>query len=135
MPLWTMLGARRDRVRAYASGRDFHLSDEDFGTLFAAAAEQGYTAFKIKVGHPEIDRDIHRLDLLKRAAGKEATVMIDANEAWSPKQTLQNIAAMRRAGHPIYWREDPILRSDFERSEERRVGKVCVSTCRVGGSR
>src|SRR3546814_15278105 len=40
--------------------------------------------------------------------------MIDANEAWSPKQTLQNIAAMRRAGHPIYWMEDPILRSDFE---------------------
>jgi len=114
LPLWKMLGARRDRVRAYASGLDFHLSDEAFGALFAAAAEQGYTAFKIKVGHPELDRDIHRLDLLKRAVGKDATVMVDANEAWSPKQTVQNIAAMRRAGHPIYWMEDPILRSDFE---------------------
>lgn len=114
LPLWKMLGARRDRVRAYASGLDFHLSDEDFGALFAAAAEQGYTAFKIKVGHPELDRDIHRLDLLKRAVGKDAAVMIDANEAWSPRQTLQNIAAMRRAGHAIYWMEDPILRSDFE---------------------
>src|SRR3546814_7832785 len=67
LPLWKMLGARRDRVRAYASGLDFHLSDEDFGALFAAAAEQGYTAFKIKVGHAELDRDIHRLDLLKRS--------------------------------------------------------------------
>src|SRR3546814_12198077 len=101
LPLWKMLGARRDRVRAYASGLDFHLSDEDFGALFAAAAEQGYTAFKIKVGHAELDRDIHRLDLLKRAAGKDATVMIDANESW--------------------------------RSEERRVGKGCVETCKSRG--
>src|SRR3546814_13529494 len=40
--------------------------------------------------------------------------MIDANESWSPRQTLQNLAAMHRAGHAIYWMEDPILRSDFE---------------------
>src|SRR3546814_6291694 len=94
-----MLGARRDRVRAYASGLDFHLSDEDFGALFAAAAEQGYTAFKIKVGNAELDRDIHRLDLLKRAAGKDATVMIDANESWSPRQTLQNLDRKRTSLH------------------------------------
>src|SRR3546814_13521143 len=81
MPLWTMLGARRDRVRAYASGLDFHLSDADFGTLFAAAAEQGYTAFKIKVRHPQLDRDIHRTYPLQRAAGKAATASIDPNKA------------------------------------------------------
>lgn len=114
MPLWKLLGARRERVRAYASGLDFHLSDEDFCALFAGAAAQGYTAFKIKVGHAELDRDIHRLDLLRQAVGEGATVMIDANEAWSPRQTLQNLAVMRRAGHPIFWVEDPILRSDFD---------------------
>ena len=114
LPLWKLLGARRSEVRAYASGLDFHLPDNDFQALFADAAAQGYTAFKIKVGHPDLDRDIHRLDLLKQAVGQDATLMIDANEAWSPKQTVQNIAAMRRAGHAIFWMEDPILRSDFE---------------------
>ena len=30
LPLHRLLGSRRDRVRAYASGLDFHLSDEEF---------------------------------------------------------------------------------------------------------
>src|SRR3546814_17868510 len=79
LPLWKMLGARRDRVRAYASGLDFHLSDEDCGALFAAAAEQGYTAFKLKVGHADLDRNTHCLDLPYRGAGQAAQVVIAAN--------------------------------------------------------
>jgi len=114
MPLWRLLGGKRDHVRGYASGLDFHLSDEAFSALFEKARSQGFTAFKIKVGHPDLDRDIHRLDLLRQAVGAGAVVMIDANEAWSPKQTIANLEAMRRAGHDIFWVEDPILRHDFE---------------------
>lgn len=113
-PLWRLLGARRGRVRAYASGLDFHLDDHEFSELFGVAASQGFTAFKIKVGHPDVERDLHRLDLLRRAVGEGATVMIDANEGWSPKQTIANLEAMRRAGHAIFWVEDPVLRHDFE---------------------
>jgi L-alanine-DL-glutamate epimerase-like enolase superfamily enzyme len=114
LPLWKLLGGQRDRLPAYASGLDFHLSDEEFSTLFAAAAGQGFKAFKIKVGHPDIERDLHRLDLLKQVVGPNATVMIDANEAWSPKQALANLDRMRRAGHDIHWLEDPVLRNDFD---------------------
>jgi len=114
LPLWKLLGGRRDRVRAYASGLDFHLPDHDFSELFGTAAEQGFSAFKIKVGHPDVARDIHRLDLLRQAVGSDAAVMIDANEGWSPKQTIANLEAMRRAGHAIFWVEDPILRHDFD---------------------
>lgn len=113
-PLWSVLGARRDSVPAYASGLDFHLSDEDYQTLFEAAAHDGFTAFKIKVGHREVERDLHRLDLLRQAVGANATVMVDANESWSPKQTIHNLELFRRAGHPIFWVEDPVLRGDFE---------------------
>ncbi|WNO52395.1 mandelate racemase/muconate lactonizing enzyme family protein [Stakelama saccharophila] len=123
MPLWKLLGGGdRDRVRAYASGLDYHLSDHDFSELFGRAAEQGFTAFKIKVGHPEFDRDLHRLALLKKAVGGDKLVMIDANEAWSPRQTIANLEAMRNAGHPIYWMEDPILRHDFEGLRVLRAG-------------
>src|SRR5204863_9463747 len=34
LPLHRLLGSRRDRVRAYASGLDFHLSDSEFVELF-----------------------------------------------------------------------------------------------------
>lgn len=130
VPLWQLLGARKSKVRAYASGLDFHLSDSDYQNLFAHAAGEGFTAFKIKVGHPEIDRDIHRLDLLKQAVGPKATVMIDANEAWSPKQTVANLDLMRKAGHEIFWAEDPIQRHDFEglRLLRHTVGPTLINS-------
>ncbi len=64
LPLHRLLGSRRDRVRAYASGLDFHLSDEDYTEFFGHADSLGYIAFKIKVGHPDFERDLHRLELL-----------------------------------------------------------------------
>jgi L-alanine-DL-glutamate epimerase-like enolase superfamily enzyme len=129
-PLWKLLGARRASVRAYASGLDFHLSDHDFSELFGTAAAQGFTAFKIKVGHRDFDRDLHRLDLLRRAVGEGATVMVDANEAWCPRQTLLNLDVMRKAGHAIYWIEDPIMRHDFEglRMLRKAAGPTFINT-------
>ena len=113
MPLWKLLGAQRREVAAYASGLDFHLSDEEFEKLFAQAAGQGFRAFKIKVGHPDVERDLHRLALLKRIIGPDSKVMVDANEAWSAKQAIRNLMLMQRAGHDIFWVEDPVLRDDF----------------------
>lgn len=113
LPLHRLLGSRRDRVGAYASGLDFHLPDEEFVALFTHAADIGYRAFKIKVGHPDFDRDLHRLDLLKRCIPAGSQVMIDANEAWSAKEALMKITTINRAGHDLLWVEDPILRHDF----------------------
>jgi L-alanine-DL-glutamate epimerase-like enolase superfamily enzyme len=113
MPLWRLLGGKARRIRVYASGLDFHLSDADYSRFFAAAAADGHSAFKIKVGHPDVERDIHRLDLLRQAVGTDAVIMVDANEAWTPKEALRALEMYRHAGHEIYWVEDPILRSDF----------------------
>jgi L-alanine-DL-glutamate epimerase-like enolase superfamily enzyme len=41
-------------------------------------------------------------------------VMIDPNEAWSSKEALVKLTAIRDAGHELLWVEDPILRHDFE---------------------
>src|SRR5690606_33151988 len=86
LPLWQLLGGQRDRVPAYASGLDFHLSDAEFVELFGRADALGYSAFKIKVGHPDFARDLHRLELLRRTVRPDAKFMIDANEAWSAKE-------------------------------------------------
>lgn len=114
MPLHRLLGSRRNRVRAYASGLDFHLSDDAFSALFAHAASVGYTAFKIKVGHPDFARDLRRLELLKKVVPEGAQIMIDPNEAWNSKEALVKLTAIRDAGHNLLWVEDPILRHDFE---------------------
>jgi L-alanine-DL-glutamate epimerase-like enolase superfamily enzyme len=114
MPLHQVLGSRRDRVRAYASGLDFHLSDEAFCALFSYASSVGYTAFKIKVGHPDFKRDLKRLDLLRQSVPEGSLIMVDPNEAWNSKEALVKLTAIRDAGHNLLWVEDPILRHDFE---------------------
>lgn len=114
LPLHKLLGSRRDKVRAYASGLDFHLSDAQFVDFFQQADALGYRAFKIKVGHPDFDRDMHRLDLVAKAVRPGAQFMIDANEAWGAKEAIVKLEAIRRAGFELLWVEDPILRHDFE---------------------
>jgi L-alanine-DL-glutamate epimerase-like enolase superfamily enzyme len=114
LPLWKLLGGRRNRVRAYASGLDFHLDDKAFAELFGHADSIGYSAFKIKVGSSDFGWDLHRLELLKKSVRKDALVMIDANEAWGAKQALNNLEMIRKAGHDLVWVEDPVLRNDFE---------------------
>lgn len=114
LPLWRVLGGARRPVRAYASGLDFHLSDDAFCDLFGHADAIGYSAFKIKVGHPDFARDLHRLDLLRRTVRKDAVLMVDANEAWGAKEAAMKIGAIRDAGHRLLWVEDPILRHDFD---------------------
>ena len=113
LPLYKLLGASRSKVRAYASGLDFHLSDDEFVELFGHADSLGYSAFKIKVGHPDFERDLHRLNLVAKTVRKGARLMIDANEAWGAKEALTKLEVIRHAGYELLWVEDPILRDDF----------------------
>ncbi|WP_127144377.1 mandelate racemase/muconate lactonizing enzyme family protein [Pelagibacterium montanilacus] len=126
LPLHKFLGGTRDRVKAYASGLDFHLSDEQFVALFGHADAIGYDTFKIKVGHSDFEWDLHRLDLLRRTVRADAKVMVDANEAWGAKEALNKIEAIERTGVDLVWVEDPILRSDFA-----GLKMLCASTPRT----
>ena len=114
LPLHRMLGGQRDRIRAYASGLDYHLSDAEFTSFFGHADSIGYEAFKIKVGHPDFERYLHRLNLLAKAVRPGALVMIDANEAWGAKEALVKLTKIRDSGFHLLWVEDPILRDDFD---------------------
>jgi L-alanine-DL-glutamate epimerase-like enolase superfamily enzyme len=128
-PLWRLLGAERESVPVYASGLDFHLSDHDFVELFGKAAQQGFRGFKIKVGHSELERDVHRLDLLHKATGGRRPVMVDANEAWTAQQTVDALRAFERAGHRIFWVEDPVPRNDIDGlCTLRRLGLTRVNS-------
>ena len=113
LPLYRLLGGTDGRVRAYASGLDFHMTDDEFRAFFSAAVARGFRAFKIKVGHPDLAWDLGRLRLIVEVAGPDATLMVDANEAWSPKEAIRRLHAYREAGFTLLWVEDPCLRDDF----------------------
>jgi L-alanine-DL-glutamate epimerase-like enolase superfamily enzyme len=126
LPLWRLLGGTEPKVRTYASGLDYHLSDAHYVSLFTQAADQGHRGFKIKVGHPDVEWDLHRLKLLKDAVGDAGPVMVDSNEAWSPKEAIRRLRIYRKAGYDILWVEDPCLRDDFDGLREIREGAPWV---------
>ena len=113
MPLYKLLGGNRKKVPAYASGLEFHLSDDEVCTFYAKARAEGFTAFKVKVGHPQLSWDVQRLKLVQEVVGSNCQLMADANEAWSPKKDIRRLYAYKDAGVQLYWIEDPCLRDDF----------------------
>jgi L-alanine-DL-glutamate epimerase-like enolase superfamily enzyme len=121
LPLYRLLGGTNNQVRAYASGLDFHLTSEQLHAFYADAVGQGYSAFKVKVGHPDLGWDVSRLREVLSVVGSDAILMIDANEAWSPKEAIRALHAYRDAGINIYWVEDPCLRDDFD-----GLARVCA---------
>jgi L-alanine-DL-glutamate epimerase-like enolase superfamily enzyme len=114
-PLWRTLGAREGRVKAYASGLDYCLDDNDLFAFYRRMAEQGIDGGKLKVGL-DVDADIRRLGIMREAlsvASARPVLMIDANEYWSPKQAVRYIRRMEQA-HDIAWAEEPARRWDYQ---------------------
>ena len=99
-PLWKLLGGNPE-VQTYASG----LNPTDPELLAAAKRDEGYTAFKLKVGFGA-QRDLRNLQALRDLLGAHATLMVDANQAWSLDEAI--VMSQRIAGfHPV-WLEEPI---------------------------
>ena len=130
LPLHRLLGSRRDKVPAYASGLDFHMTDDEVSAFYARASNAGFSAFKVKVGHPDLAWDIRRLQLVQEVVGHDSQLMADANEAWSPKEAIRRLHAFRDAGISLYWIEDPCLRDDFDglRSISRAVPFTLINS-------
>tara|TARA_R110002095_G_scaffold147856_5_gene127876 strand:+ start:842 stop:1915 length:1074 start_codon:yes stop_codon:yes gene_type:complete len=114
LPLYQILGGNNPCVPAYGSTLDFPLNDSMFRAKLEQFRKQGFRTIKIKVGHADIAWDLRRLGIVKELMGTDIRLMVDANEAWSVKETLIRMNAYRDAGHDIFWIEDPITRDDYE---------------------
>lgn len=114
LPLYKLLGGQDPAVPTYGSGLAFAHSDRQTRSLYEAFEAQGVDAAKVKVGYPTVDEDIERLDLVRDVLGDDCTLMVDANEAWGPKEAIRRAHAYRDAGFDLYLIEDPVLREDVE---------------------
>jgi len=114
-PLWKTLGGSNPKVKAYASGLDTPLSDDDienwYGTM---ASDFGFTGGKLKVGLDQ-DDDLRRIERMKKGlerATETPELYIDANEFWNPKQAIRKVREMEEQ-FDIAWVEEPARRWDF----------------------
>ena len=116
-PLWRFLGGTDPRVRVYASG----LGPDGVVALARAKRDAGYRAFKLKVGF-DAARDVANLAAMREALGDDATIMVDANQAWSPGDAPARIAALAR--YRPHWVEEP-LRADQPHDAWRALARHC----------
>jgi L-alanine-DL-glutamate epimerase-like enolase superfamily enzyme len=129
-PLWRTLGASVPKVKAYASGIDLNLTDEEISAFYGGLAAQGVHAGKLKVGIDE-EADTRRLGLVRDAlatSGKTPLLMIDSNEYWSPKEAIQRISRLERT-FDLTWVEEPARRWDYRGLRQvSRAVKAAVAT-------
>lgn len=77
------------------------------------AVENGFEALKIKVGKdPRVD--IERVKAIYAAVSDKALIRLDANQGWTPKQTVSALRELESAGVELEFVEQPVRGNDVE---------------------
>jgi len=113
-PLWRLLGGTAC-IQTYASG----LSPTQPEKLAAAKRDEGFRAFKLKVGFGA-ERDVANLRALRELLGPDATLMVDANQAWTPDEVAD--MSHRLAEFRPAWLEEPIA-ADYSLADWGRIAR------------
>lgn len=100
LPLHRLLGSGATSVPAYASG----IGPADPAATVARAAQEGFRAFKLKVGFGR-ERDVANAAAVA-AALPDGVFMVDANQGWSRAEACA--MAERLAPHAPAWLEEPL---------------------------
>jgi L-fuconate dehydratase len=86
--------------------------DEKVAELTRKALDQGFSAFKLKVGSPDESRDLRRAAMLRKLVGDHNTVMFDANQRWPLPDALRICGELAR--FCPHWIEEPTHPDDIE---------------------
>lgn len=112
------IGSLRSRLSTYGSGINY---DYDLSQLKSQAERwvaAGHDGVKIKVGHPSLDDDMRRCELVRSVIGDRRRLMIDANQRWSLDEAARAINSLAR--FDIHWMEEPLRADDIEGHRELR---------------
>lgn len=82
---------------------------------------KGFKTFMIKVGAETTETDVNRVAQIRKAVGKEANLIIDANQGWGTKQAIRTIKKIERYDPAFV--EQPVQKNDFEGMA--RVARAC----------
>jgi L-alanine-DL-glutamate epimerase-like enolase superfamily enzyme len=67
---------------------------------------------KIKIGSPDIERDIERITQVQRRLGKHGKVLVDANQYWTSSEAVFHSLRLDKLN--LGWVEEPILYTDIQ---------------------
>ncbi len=115
LPLWKLLGgSAAKKVEAYnTDGGWLNWSRETLvSDCKRMVEEEGYRAVKLKMGGPDPQEDLRRVEAVRTALGPDIRIMTDANGRWTLPQAMQ--IASRLTDFDIAWIEEPLYFDDLE---------------------
>lgn len=108
MSLARLLGAEPIAIPAYASLRS--ADPNRIAAEAAQAASAGFIAFKVKIGHGPVERDLAAIDAVREGAGHDAIVMVDYNQSLTVPDAIARAGKLTDAG--VAWIEEPVSADD-----------------------
>jgi L-alanine-DL-glutamate epimerase-like enolase superfamily enzyme len=113
LPLAKLLGAHRDSVQCYNTSAGFlHTPIDQVLKNVEAICKRGIGGIKLKVGQPELAKDIDRVGQVRKLLGPEFPLMVDANQQWDRPKAMRACRALEQ--FDLIWIEEPLDAWDVE---------------------
>ncbi|HLY67350.1 MAG TPA: enolase C-terminal domain-like protein [Chloroflexota bacterium] len=109
LPLFRLLGPRRDFVPIYGSGGFTTYSEQELIDQLGAWVGQGIMRVKMKIGKGWgacASEDLARMKAVRKELGPGPELFVDANGAYTPKQALK--VAEQAAESGVTYFEEPV---------------------------
>lgn len=107
----TSIGRRRESVGSYGSGINLHYEIDDLLAQAQRWVDAGFGAVKMKVGSPDLARDVERVAAVRDVIGPDRALMVDANQRWDLDRATTAVEALAASG--IAWIEEPLRADDL----------------------
>jgi L-alanine-DL-glutamate epimerase-like enolase superfamily enzyme len=119
MPVYKLLGARRNKVMAYAATGQIKPAEE-YARKAVAYKERGIKAIKLRLHRPDPQEDLAFVRAIREAVGDDMILLVDANQNnpaityrfWSRPTAMRMARALEELD--VYWLEEPLPRFDAE---------------------
>jgi D-galactarolactone cycloisomerase len=116
LPVYKILGARQDKVKAYASVLEQYplMSPQRWAKYLERLQKEGFQAVKLHIGRlwPKPDKIVEVVKTIRKRLGYDLGIMIDTMQAWSPTPMYDLITAIRLArgleAYEVLWLEEPL---------------------------
>ena len=112
VPMHRLLGATRDWCDAYKGGGSVLRSDTELVEELLSFKEAGFRATKFKISLCDVERDLRRLELVRKALGEDFKIAVDSNQAWDAGTCMEFV----RGAHPYHveWYEEPVQAQEMD---------------------
>jgi o-succinylbenzoate synthase len=111
IPLYRLLGGYRQQIES-----DLTISvnsPDEMADDTVKAVDRGFRILKVKVGlDPQLD--IERIKAVRKAAGSQALIRVDANQGWTVRDSIRIMKELEAADLGIELVEQPVVAGDYQ---------------------